>query len=472
MPKSTELALLCASVFMVLGLATIEITGLRWIFIAGAWIAVVAAAWDGVRAIFLGRMNVGKILSSQTVLWYALPFTYAGFVDYDAYVDIPFIQNAWSLTWITAICLACYVISTIKGLTLYLPDISPYMLKAVIPVVALQTWLIASGQWTYSTLHNFTEGGTSPPLLPLITNDFAPIVAPVCGAIIGSAFDKDKRPSRLTLVVAVAFVLIQMIWWIAVGRRPLTIIITMIAVVAFRYAFRGHLTKKAITTFVVGALLMVPAIIVAWDAYYTLRLATVESGMTTELSILQWKEARERASLYQGDDNFEQNLMTRPFIINSVTEVSTKIHGLLWGEEVYTQALRAIPGFLFPDKSDAIGLTAEELWATVARIGNEDMSNTVILEGFVDFWIFGFIVYIFIFSFMIKCLVYIADRMQSDFSLSMIFFGFTYTFFNVETSLTEIFTRGRSILVLMLIVMLWRFVYQNRADELRAIESR
>ncbi|MBD3760738.1 hypothetical protein [Rhizorhabdus sp.] len=465
-------ALAAGVVTLAIGIGLLEIGTRMGVIIGAAFLASVAG-WHGLKSLHAGSINVGAVLSSQTILWYAAPLSYAGFIDYDALIQVPFRQNAISLGLISVSATACFIISQMKGITLRLPLIEPRYIYAAAVISFVQLSLIVGGNWGFATMAA-DSAGRGQNYLTNTLNVFAPAAAPICAALLGRLYAGDIRRSSGLTLAAITILVIQIVWWTASGRRNMSIVFVMTMVFAFRYAFPERVTGKTIATFAALGLLAIPANIVAWDYFWTTRLlAENNDGSPNNLSILEYQEIKQRAAAYDGGvGGATDNMIIRPFaLINTFSDVTSETQDFLWGRNILTYTLLAIPPIFFASKADTVGESAEDLWRHVAWIEATDWSNTIFMDSYMDFGLAGFPIYIAIILMMATALIYLANLIKSPLCVMFIFFSLAFGIFNIEILANTLLVIGRGLFVLIVATAVLRWIISPSGAHMHARPS-
>lgn len=331
----------------------------------------------------------------------------------------------------------------------------------------MQIYLIASGSRGYASVVGIGSeigGEREATLLYQFTTGLSPALMPMCAVALAAIFRGRPAQRNIISVSFFLFVLaVQFLWWTTAGRRSMTIIALISAVSFFAIYYRSQLNGRRV--FIIAALVLaaIPILWFLWEGYYLLRIATDVSRGAENLSILNLGRARELSVNSNVEGQFVENIIRRPFLIlTSLSIVREATNGVLWGWNIISQALLTIPSVLFPNKFEFIGPVLENLWYFELGVPLNDWTNTMFVEGYIDFYIFGFPIYVYIiyilFILIIKISIYSGYTAIVFFS----YFNLSFSILSVETTTNALFVCIRSTLFVIFVALFVRFLQRGR----------
>ena len=451
-----------AAVFaMCVGYPFFVATGFPHIFYAGCFAVAISCGFYAVHSIFNRNFDVVGMLSSQTMLWFALPFSYIGFFGYEDYItDIPEIDNARTTSIIVMVSAAVFFLLKLPSVRVALRvgglGWQP-ILKLALPITVLQAYLVLQGNRGYASV---VFGGGEVSLLYQFVEGFSPAVTPLIvmalAIIIGS---KRSGYKMLPVLLIIAALIVQILWWTTAGRRSMTFIMLISAITFFSVYYKGHLNNNRLLFLALSAVIGAYGVYWLWESYFSLRLATNQTMGQANLSILDINTAN---SLSGSDANrsFMENLVTRPFgTITSMTVFMKTAHGHLWGWNTLSQTLLSIPAIFFPGKLETIGPVMEHLWGARLGVPMNDWANTIFIEGYADLGLFGFPVLGVLIALLIKMVNRLGNYAGNSALSAYVYFNILFAVLNVEVSFNGLIVGLRSTLTVILIY--WTISFFN-----------
>ena len=447
-----------AAVTVFFGHAMFELTGTALIFYVACAFMTAVCGYYALSSLFRGEANIGALIASQTMLWYALPFSYIGVFGYDNYVTMyPYleIENARSVSMVVFVSIFVYLIFEKFGRSVSVRDISlewRSCLPLVLPILLAQIYLMAAGDRGYAAVTKVYDAD-EPSLVHQFVVGFSLAIMPICSCTLAKILTAPRgRRSMLGVLFCLSAMGVEMMWWSVAGRRHMTIIVLISLVSFFMVYFHGEMNKRRIITVMAAGAILAPVMWFFWESYYVLRIATDITQGQENLSFFDLERARQLAIGTDTENQFIENIVSRPFLlVTSLTVVRDTASGVLWGWNIVSQALLAIPSILFPGKLEFIGPVRENLWAALLGVPEKDWSNTILLEGYVDFGWAGFLIYTALLSALLSIFFKASRRTGSAPIVAYTYFSICFSVLNVETGPNFIFVTLRSVLLIILI---------------------
>lgn len=425
----------------------------------------ISCGYSAIKSIIRREINIGALLSTQTMLWYALPFSYIWFFGYSNYIMlVSERQSADGLFIVIMSSFVCYLVfnfySHVWRLELGSFSKPRGFIFLVAPIVTVQAVFIALGRRGYAMVLGFGQEAGSKPLVYQFVEGLSPAMLPIICALIGYQFSsKSVRNNYIITAFLIFCAFVQLVWWATEGRRAMTIISIISFVIFFSVYFSDNLTSNRIFVIFISGLIGAMILYIAWQAYFLLRIATSESGAFENLGIFDLERAKDIAASTDVGGSFADNIIIRPFsILISFVWVRELSSGVLLGWNAVSQFLNSIPSFFFEDKFLAVGPVQEDLWAQALGVPKTDYTNTIFLESYVDFGVLGFLIYLVFIIKVCEFVNFICRR--AGWSELVVFNYFTILFvvMNVETSPNTFFVYIRSIVFISIIYFILDFI--------------
>ena len=173
-------------------------------------------------------------------------------------------------------------------------------------------------------------------------------------------------------------------------------------------------------------------------------------------------------NLGEFESKLSQNLSTRPFVLSGFAMILERLadEPLLLGEDLSSNFLKSIPGFLFPGKYSL--LTLESLYRARLDISEaelRDLANSFYLSAFADFSWLGLFIYPVIIYVLLNLMLKITLK-----SNSMLFHVLvTGSLFKLglsggELALIGLFVNLRDLLIFLIIITVFRFFLHQGYD--------
>lgn len=269
-----------------------------------------------------------------------------------------------------------------------------YLAYFLILIGAAQISLFATGRWSFGGFETGAGKGTELDPFTALVVAFAWPVAGVCAFVLGKG--KTRSPPLLYMT-SLSLMPLELVWSLANGRRTLVFhVLTMVA--CYLWASRS---KAAMRLVIVLGLIGGPAISYGTQLFLAIRIAQATGGISTAQVNMLEHISRGNALMSQRAETLkrvqQENLSTRTFVIGYFASLigNTKPSSPLVGLEIAINTLDAVPRFLFPPKADIIASTGkhEELYHQAFGLPSRDEANTFATSSWVDFWIFGPLIY-------------------------------------------------------------------------------
>lgn len=465
-------SVLAAMYALALSVIFCQLTGSMVLVYASAVLAVGTITQYTISSLFYGRMNTLALAASQTVFWYTLPFSYAWLFEYE-----PYLTNS-----LTATINAVFVVAIIGAFTFWLsltwqPQRLPVIPKSqtkdygvpfLIPFVAFQTVLLATGTWGKDVALDqaaFAEIHT--PIVSIFAASITPAIAPTAAYLFGSALI-SKHGRKSSVYFYVFTLLLQIAWWLPIGRRTMAIALTTAMFAFFGARFERFLTPKRKMTVALGSVGAIGLLYVLWKAFFTFRVATHSiaiEGISTRLSVLDLIQLQSAVASADADLSFADNLLSRPFIINSFAAVRENAIDYLYGIQLLTQAILATPQILLPTKNtmiESLGGTNEDLWTALVRVPWTDHANTIALEGYLDLGILGAVALLVLLCLALRLILQCGQMLGSQPLSIYIFFSVFATILSIENATAAYLNSARSLIMVIGITYVFQILATAR----------
>ncbi len=457
---------LMALVLVTLGYFLAEIADVFNLFYLGCIFVVAFGIYSLIKQIFDRRMNIGLIIASQTAVWFALPFTYVGFFGYEKYIfDVDQISNVRSCIIVILLCaLPLYYFQRFGKYVEYSPVTRSWhgSLYIILPFAILQIILLLTGQRDYASSIGLGESANGS-LIYQFSASLFPAVMPVCAIYAALILNLEKFKGKyLVLLLYFSVIILQLLWFYTAGRRPMAILIlvSLFSFMSVRYA--GPMNMKKLFKILVILFLSAQAVWFFWNSYFALRVAYDQTGGTESVSVFNIGQATSVARTADGDEQFRSNTVSRPFAtVSSLTTIREESSGYLWGWNAFSQVLLTIPSGIFPNKFGVIGPVLENLYYQKLGVPLVDYTNTIFLEGYVDFGLVGFLLYIAIVHVMCTSVFKIKRINRNVDVYNFVYFTLMFQIINIETTLNTIFVSFLSIFLFVVIFVIVNFIAAN-----------
>lgn len=384
----------------------------------------------------------------QSFIWYFGPLTYYPLLDTVGLLNINETELADSVILIL-ICLGIgWVFSFFLNITVRLPREkgafigSDDFLTIILPLCCLQVVLMATGLWSYQVLHIDPEVAGDVHISPiaLFTGSVTVGIAPLCAYNYGLLDSSQRTFSRKLLFLSIIGV--QGIFFLMAERRAV-LITTAFSVIMFCY---GRLEKKPslnqIIQFMFLAIILGVGLGQANKLFYKMRLASYSLGSNKSASVAGFFSAMSQVSDENLQVEISRNIAARPFIIDTVGVVQKYNYAPLYGEELLNDFLGQIPSIMYKNKPVYFG---EMLWAKVG-VPYLDRANSLVVDGYVDFRYFGFLILASLQGVILIILYKIALKLGPVIGY-LCLFGFIDSFFHVEASTAGVIAASRSFII-------------------------
>lgn len=411
------------------------------------------------------NLNIIRLAACQSALWYFFPLSYYLLIDTSGMLQVTesdlagaviLIAVSLSVGWFFSFFLD-FKVSFPRDQTAFLRSSDLFLL--VFPLLALQILLLATGAWSYETTHSVgvdvAEQRQGP--LTLFVSGVASGLSPVVAYNYG-LLPPERRTTREALVLLLV-VLVECIFWFVASRRDLMMVMALSAVGFSWGRIKHRLTFNQLLQ--AGVLLLVIGLVFvqANKVFYAMRLASFAHGERSQ-SISGFLEAMQNVPKESVDEALAQNLQSRPYTIESVAIMYKYATGNLFGKELLFEFAVATPSIFLPGKDKFLDEfpEPEALWARFLGLPFTDYANSLVLDGYADFWYFGFLVScsvsaaMFLITYKLislggnKCMMYFCS------------FSFLYALMQVETSYAAFISLARNLIALFVITGTLQFI--------------
>jgi hypothetical protein len=347
-------------------------------------------------------------------------------------------------------------------LTQYMPG----LIAVCVIISAVQLILLLTNQWTYGAMTvtlDSTADEQASPLLQIaaaVTGGLSGFSGLLLGALLrGNHWRRLSPATMLKIAILVGIIGLQVLWWLPQGRRPVVLQLALALFALLGSKNKFALSRRAVSTFILSLLILLPVALLMTRIFVTLRFLGWSSGGGTPIGLF---ELLTRLNEIDPNDidSYQAEAGNRALIITSYQTVRTYIYPPLGGLELLTQVINTIPSFLIAkiEALDYLGGVNEQLWANTRGIPMDDYAQTLLLEGYIDFSFFGFLVYAIIASTIFKLGIYITRLSGSSWTVFLFFFSYLCGLLQVETDISSIFGIFRMGVALALVSLLVFFL--------------
>ncbi|MDF0490936.1 hypothetical protein PX554_22680 [Sphingomonas sp. H39-1-10] len=409
-----------------------------------------------VSLIYEGHFKPITLISLATIFWYFAPLVVLtlGIPGFTISANASVLSKA-SSNLVAGLIIASplVLLEARHGLSFFKPllDLSknpPYILLFAFTMI--QLFLIAGGIWTYgSVLMASTRPDAGGVVALLRAVDLCATAAmPMTAFFLGIKLASRGRLTSGAVLLCGFALLIGLIWHFISGRRYLTVEIVLCAVLylAARYRLQGK--KLKVTGVGRIAILVAGVIVVAWPVYFAVRVASYTSKNSGEMpGIVDLVTSATEVKSQDLEAGYNQKVIDRSAIILSYSAVQSTLRSFAIGQGLLVSVAMASPPFIV-DKSKLPG-SPEKIWASLG-VPEDDYSNTLALDSYVDFGYIGYAVYLLIAVLPIYFIVLLFRFRKLPSSVVQI--SSIFLFLNTETSVTGylVFARNVSILAIIL----------------------
>ncbi len=405
------------------------------------------------------KINLIRIQAYLGAVAYFFPLSYLGFIDT---VGLLFASNdqlvACSIMIMISISIG-WSFSFLVRLDATVPRDVPAFLRPsdiillVVPACLYQLFMMTTAKWSYETTH-VAFLGLGEPLSPLliiasITFGIGPMVAYNYGLL--------RRSERTWIQIFIAFVVLTVgtSFWLIESRRSMATFVLLSATAFFLGRTKAQVSPKQILSMALVAVVLGLGMLQASKFFSSMRLARELLGREQTLSMsipdfLAYSRKIQSQPIPPEDLKAQE---ARPFIIDAAAILYQFVDHHLYGKELAMQVIGVVPSAVFPGKSQftaEIG-TMEDLWTKEYGIPLNDYANTFVLDGYVDFWYFGFLIYS-IFCALCVTIVYRVYSINPSMAYFCIFNNIALVL-QVETAISGSVVYLRNMLILF--VPLW-----------------
>jgi hypothetical protein len=402
------------------------------------------------------RVNVFRLSVAATVVWYFWPMIAAS-------IPGSAIQNPSDFSG-TANAIYVIIMALVPPLILSFMFPKPVLqadwtslvqhrrfLSGVLVACALvQLLLILTGKWTYGSLASHIIKADKTYLL--FMNSLELVTGPFCGAM-AAVLLRTRRARSLEFWLICAALLVQLGWSLIGGRRLFATTLIIAGAAFFNIFWRGVPTPRRAVQAVAAAIVGLVVIAFAWQAFYMLRFVSysLEAGAAIPSVSEMYQRAKTMDSRLLAFE-YKNNLATRGLIIESVVTVVETANGHLFGQGLVNSTMGAMPAALFPGKREweaKGGGVQEILWTNQLGVPINDYANTLVLDSYADFSIFGLTIYLTLLDLVFVMLARVFGRsILCQCALSAVFVQYLI---NVETGFGTAITTARDMTLILAI---------------------
>lgn len=266
----------------------------------------------------------------------------------------------------------------------------------VIPICVFQLLMMVTGKWSYATTHEDFLSYTAVPVSPLIiissiTVGVGPMVAYNYGLL------KPGERSWMQAMMTLAVVALGSVFWLIEGRRSMSTFVLLSALAFMLARTKGRLSPKLIATMAIAFVILGLGLMQGSKIFYSMRLAREILGRerTMSMSITDFIDYSSKIKEQPIPADIKKAQAARPFVIDNLSMVLPYVNHHLYGKELAMQVITTIPSAFFPGKAQftaEIG-NMEDLWTKEYGVPLNDYANSFTLDGYLDFWYFGFLFY-------------------------------------------------------------------------------
>lgn len=367
-----------------------------------------------------GRFNVFRVTICLTLIWYFGPVL--GGALFPTGLATPSNTDA-DVRAVATIVLSAAIIAPMAAIERFTMRIeydglgrSKIALALILISSFLQLILLATGAQTYGLVAENAK------LSVFSVGALSVATTPIAAAILGAEL-KRKGHLRSILASATMCLIVGLIWHFFSGRRTFAVA-ALLSGIAFLSVFARTmpLTKKT-TISLILVVLTVLLISIAWQAFFAIRIASysVARGMETPSAIEMWRLSR---SVDQRvlDRDYAGNIATRGLIINSASNFIEEANGSLHGTGLLYSFSTVVPAVVFPAKRDLERdyPSVESLWSAQLNVSPNDWANTIFLDSYADFGVFGLLLYTTLSWFILSLAIFMPQAHRTIYTISLL----------------------------------------------------
>jgi hypothetical protein len=336
-----------------------------------------------------------------------------------------------------------------------------YLAYLLIAIGLAQVGLLATGKWSFGG-YDTSAQPTLDPFTAAVVSIAWPI-APLCAFVLG----RGRGTSAPLLYTTCMFMLpFEFVWCLANGRR--IIVYELLAVVAcYLWAKRS---KAAVRMVIILGLIGGPVVMYASQLFLAIRMAQYMGGMSGARIGMLEHLSRGSAVMSQRTDALkrmqQENMTTRTFMIGYFASLigNTKPTSPLIGLEIAINTLEAVPNFIFPPKTEIILKTGkhEELYHPYFNLYVRDEANSYATSSWVDFWLFGPLIYPAIMALLGVALARLTATVSEQWMVIYYTAYVLFSFMFVEETFTLYLLTLRTLLAISVLIFLMRLVLGRR----------
>ncbi len=414
------------------------------------------------------RWSAFYLVPALTLIWYAFPMTYIDYLPVSDYSTITNEQAWTSIYEVSIICALGPILSILfKNFNIDAPyDFKIDVLKTsfVIFVISLiQIYAMYIGFWRYGVTLLYASSLEKSQLTLIVAFAARPLMA-ISGLLLALNFRRRDSGALLAAALLIAAMVTQFAWLSIEGRRVLAINVIISFIVFVRYFHAGNkISLSSIVRYAVFCVIASGVVSVSWSVYYTLR----QLNYSIDISRLDISEiismVIERSGAYSSSSS--DNFASRPFLlVESFGYVTGAVTGLGGGAGILSSFMQAIPSAFWPEKASIVSPDVEHVWSALLGVKLNDWSNTLLLEGLVDFGYFGFFVHLGLITMIANFIKKLLSVTGSNFLSMFYFVTFLAVCATIEVSATEYFVWARNLVASCLVLGLIKWIFYRRAS--------
>lgn len=446
---------------MSLALAALLLAGTKSWFLFGVVVlpAVLISAMSIAKIIYTFQLNVFSLVFFGTVIWYAGPLAAGSFPGSSVMlpsdslmvtsISVGLIATSLALVFVLYFCFPRPIVS-VSWQDVLKRERTARILVIVISLLML--FLIVSGRWTFGSLSSHIQAEGKQLLLG--TSFLAILVFPLSGALLASSVQRNRTISAETAIMA-GCVIVALVWALVSGRRNFAVAVVLAAAGFLSVLWRNKPASTIIVQGAIAAVVGLALVSAGWQTFFMMRYASYSLQKGTEVpSLTEMYALSKSVDRREANVRYAENLSSRGSIISSVSVVASTADGMLLGESAVNSFIVVVPAVLFPGKADwerGVGAAPELLWSIRLNVPLNDWANTLFLDSYADFSVFGLPLYLLLVTGLVAALRLVSRA--DPFADYMIVAGILYALLNVEGGLSSALVTMRN---LLMVLLLWR----------------
>lgn len=378
----------------------------------------------------------------MTIVWYCGPMVYIDGVSISSYSSMTN-EAAWGgvISILLISGFGPFIGRYMTGLSVEVPSRFRFG-RAAVSLVAIisayQFYLIYTGVWKYGVTLTYASNIDKSQWNLVISFACRPILVVVSLMI---ADILNRKPSGYIFGIAILLIAlaVQFIWLSIEGRRIVAINVAIAALFFIRSRRNGEfIDYRSMMYYGIVGVSVSFLVYLSWSIYFVLRQISglAELGGADVFQVLS--VALTQSQSY--NQSLSANFASRPFaLMESFVYITQSAGGFTFGLGALTSAFQAVPSLFWPSKASQVLPDIEHLWTAILNLKLNDWSNTLLLEGYVDFWWVGFYLHIAIIAICGRSIIHYFRGRGSVLILCFAFASWAELTLSVETSATAYF---------------------------------